>query len=92
VGPASDIYSLGATLYTLLTGRPPIDGEDVAEVLRKAERGEWRPVRQVKADVPPALAAICHKAMARNPEERYRTALELAADLEHWLADEPVSV
>jgi tetratricopeptide (TPR) repeat protein len=92
LGPASDIYSLGATLYTLLTGRPPIEGKDIAEVLRKAERGEWLPARQVKPDVPPALDAICRKAMARKPEERYRTALELAADVEHWLADEPVSV
>jgi tetratricopeptide (TPR) repeat protein len=91
-GVASDIYSLGATLYTLLTGRPPIEGKDTPETLRKAERGEWLPARQAKADVPPALDAICRKAMARKPEDRYRTALELAADVEHWLADEPVSV
>jgi WD40 repeat protein len=89
--PASDIYSLGATLYTLLTGRPPIEGKDTAEVLRKAQRGEWLPSRQVKAEVPPALDAVCRKAMALAQSERYATALELAADLERWLADEPVA-
>jgi WD40 repeat protein/tRNA A-37 threonylcarbamoyl transferase component Bud32 len=91
LGPASDIYSLGATLYTLLTGRPPFDGKDKVEVLRKAQRGEWQPVRQVKPDVPPALAAICQKAMASASAARYPTALELAADVEHWLADEPMA-
>jgi serine/threonine-protein kinase len=91
LGPASDNYGLGATLYTLLTGRLPIEDKDTAEVLRKAQRGEWLPVRQAKQDVPPALAAICQKAMAASPSARYPTALELAADVEHWLADEPSS-
>jgi serine/threonine protein kinase len=59
LSPASDLYSLGATLYTLLTGRPPIESKDTAEVLRKAQRGDWLPPRQVKADVPPALDVVC---------------------------------
>ncbi len=92
LGPASDIYGLGATLYTTLTGRPPIEGKDLTEALHKAKHGEWPPPRQVKADVPPGLEAICSKAMAHKPKDRYATALELAADVEHWLADEPVSV
>jgi WD40 repeat protein/tRNA A-37 threonylcarbamoyl transferase component Bud32 len=91
LGPASDIYSLGATLYTLLTARPPVEGKDTAEVLRKAQRGEWLPPRRVKADVPAALDAVCRRALAREPGQRYGTALELAADVERWLADEPVS-
>jgi serine/threonine-protein kinase len=91
LGPASDIYSLGATLYTLLTGRPPVEGKDTTEVLRKAQRGEWLPPRRVKAPVPPALDAICRKALALEPGQRYGTALELAADVERWLADEPVA-
>jgi WD40 repeat protein/tRNA A-37 threonylcarbamoyl transferase component Bud32 len=91
LGPASDIYGLGATLYTLLTGRPPVEGKDTIEVLRKAQRGEWLPPRRVKADVPPALDAVCRKALGLRPEQRHATALELAADVERWLADEPVT-
>jgi hypothetical protein len=60
-------------------------------VLRKVQRGEWLPPLQVYQDMPPALDAICHKVMGLAPSERYATALDLAADVEHWLADEPVA-
>jgi tetratricopeptide (TPR) repeat protein len=89
--PASDIYSLGATLYALLTGQAPIRGEDQGELLRRASRGDWVPPRQVNNGVPAALDAICRKAMALNPQDRYATAQALAVDVEHWLADEPVT-
>jgi WD40 repeat protein/serine/threonine protein kinase len=89
--PASDVYSLGATLYTLLTGQPPVLGTDVPEILNKVERGAIVPPRQIKKDIPQALEAICLKAMALKPEDRYKTAEALADDVEHWLADEPVS-
>lgn len=92
VGPSSDIYSLGGTLFTILTGEAPIEGKDVALVIWRAQQGEIRRPRQVWADVPPALEAICLKAMARLPAERYASALDLAADVERWLADEPVRV
>jgi serine/threonine-protein kinase len=91
LGPASDIYSLGATLYTLLTGRRSIESKEIAEALTKAQRGDWPPPRQIKSDIPPALDAICRKAMSLRPEDRYATALEFAGDVERWLADEPVS-
>ncbi len=91
LGPRSDIYSLGATLYCILTGKPPFDGE-VAEVLRKVARGEFPRPRQLDPSVDPALEAICLKAMATPPQERYPSCLALKEDLERWAADEPVVV
>ena len=91
LGPASDVYSLGATLYSLLTGRPPVEDRDVGSVLQQVQRGDFPPPRQVNAAVPPALEAICLKAMALRPEDRYASARALADDVEHWLADEPVA-
>jgi formylglycine-generating enzyme required for sulfatase activity/tRNA A-37 threonylcarbamoyl transferase component Bud32 len=91
MGPASDVYSLGATLYMLLTGRPAFEDRDPAVVLQKVIRGDFLPPRQVNPAVPRALEAVCLKAMARQPEGRYATPRALAEDIEKWLADEPVS-
>jgi formylglycine-generating enzyme required for sulfatase activity len=91
LGPASDVYSLGATLYALLCGRPPFEGGGVAEVLERVRKGAVLPPRQVHGGVPAALDAVCRKAMAVRPEDRYLSAQTLAEEIERWLADEPVT-
>jgi serine/threonine-protein kinase len=91
LGPASDVYSLGATLYCLLTGQPPVAEGPIGEVLQRVQRGEYPRPRQVKREVPEALEAVCVKALALRPGERYASARALAEDVERWLADEPVS-
>jgi serine/threonine protein kinase/tetratricopeptide (TPR) repeat protein len=91
LGPASDVYSLGATLYCLLTGVPPFHEPILGLLLHQVKNGEFQRPRQVKASVPPALEAICLKAMALKAADRYTSSRALAEDIEHWLADEPVS-
>ena len=95
LGPATDVYGLGATLYHLLTGHPPFDRQSTDEhtdaVLQRIGRGEFRNPRSVNPNTPPALDAICHKAMSLEPENRYPSPKALARDIEAWLGDEPVS-
>lgn len=92
VGPTSDVYSLGATLYFLLTGQAPHEGRTTAEVLDSARRGGFPTPRQRLPSVPAALDAVCRRALAHIPAERYATPQSLADDLECWLADEPLTV
>lgn len=91
IGPASDIYSLGATLYTLLTGKEPFEASVVGLILAKVQTGDFVPPRVRNSRVPGALSAICMKAMSLSPADRYASCLALAQDIEHWLADEPVT-
>jgi serine/threonine-protein kinase len=91
LGPRSDVYSLGATLYCLLTGKAPFDGDDIGEVLRKVQRGEFARPRQLDPSIDPALEAICLKAMALEPDGRYASCKALSDDIERWMADERVS-
>ena len=91
LGPASDVYSLGAPpLYCLPTGKAPVEGKDVAEILKNVQRGQFAPPHSVQPGVSPPLEAICLKAMALKLKDRYASPRELAEDIEHWLADEPV--
>src|SRR5262249_34428526 len=91
LGPRSDVYGLGATLYCLLTGRPPVEDDDVGAVLRAVQKGGFPPPWRLDPAIAPALEAICLRAMALRPEDRYATPRALAEDIEHWLADEPVA-
>ena len=91
LGPRSDVYSLGATLYCLLTGKSAFEGDDIGSVLRKVQKADFRPPRQLAPAVDRALEAVCLKAMDAKPEGRYPSARALAEDVDRWLADEPVS-
>jgi eukaryotic-like serine/threonine-protein kinase len=91
LGPRSDVYSLGATLYCLLTGKPPFEGQDVGEMLRAVQEGLIPRPSQHDPALDAALEAICLKAMRTEPENRYATPRALAEDLERWTADEPVT-
>jgi eukaryotic-like serine/threonine-protein kinase len=90
LGPRSDVYSLGATLYCVLTGKPPFDGDDMASLLRSVQKGAFPAPRKLDPSIDQALEAVCLKAMATNPADRYATPRALADDVDRWMADEPV--
>jgi serine/threonine-protein kinase len=91
IGRWTDVYGLGAILYEILAGRPPFGGDSTQDVLRKVrEEPPTRP-RKICRSAPRALEAVCLKAMSKEPTARYGSAAELATDIQHWLADEPVS-
>jgi serine/threonine-protein kinase len=91
VGPASDVYGLGAILHEVLTGRPPIDGTDTTEVLRRGSCEPRPRARTLRPDTPAPLDAIAAKALALQPSDRYASARAFADDLRRFLADEPIS-
>ncbi len=88
---ATDIYSLGGILFAILTGAPPRKGSSRVELIQMAKEGRVATPSSLQPDVPKPLEAVCLKALSKEPIDRYATAQDLAADVGHWLADEPVS-
>ena len=91
LGPASDVYSLGATLYYLLTGQAPFTKDEHGDLLRRVERGEFPKPRSLKPEIPKPLEAICPRAMAAEARQRYASPHDLSDDVERYLADEPLA-
>jgi serine/threonine-protein kinase len=91
LGVRSDVYSLGAILYDILTGRPPFGAGKVDETLRQVREVPPVPPRQILPTVAPELEAVALKALAKRPSDRYASALDLAEEIRRFLADEPVT-
>jgi serine/threonine protein kinase len=88
----TDIYGLGATLYRILTGTVPYSGTNLQEALGRAKLNQFVRPRDRNSRVPRELEAICLKAMATLPADRYQKATDMGKDLENWLDGEPISV
>jgi eukaryotic-like serine/threonine-protein kinase len=87
----TDVYGLGAVLYEVLCGCSPFGGADATAVLRQVVHEAPVPPRSVVPGTPPALEAVCLKALAKRPAERYASAKGLAQEVQRYLADEPVT-
>lgn len=88
--PRSDLYSLGVVIYEMLTGKVPFDGENPVAIAYKHVREDPLPPSMINPDISPGLEAVVMKALAKNPENRYQSAVEMRSDLERCLEGAPV--
>ena len=89
-GAQGDIYSLGLTLYELLALRPAFRDRDRQQLVKHITTGDLTPLNKLNPAVPRDLVTIVHRAVERNPRDRYQTAAQLAEDLQHFVDDEPI--
>ena len=90
VGPATDVYALGAILYEALTGRPPFTAATIWETLQNVCKQEPVPPRRLRPEVPGDLEAVVLQCLDKKPQARYSTAAALADDLDRWQSGDPV--
>jgi len=87
---SADVYSLGAVLYHLFTGRPPFDAQDSLEVLQSVQSDEPKHPNHLNPSLPEDLSTICLKCLEKHPSRRYASAEALCQDLERWLDYQPI--